>query len=101
MFKCEECGHLFEEGEAKIIIDKHGFPYGEGEKYSVCSRCGGLYEEVKPCKICGSYEEMQCGETFCDNCKIEVQKTFKQLMDKYFTVPQRELLNEIYDGEEL
>ena len=100
MFKCEECGHLFEEGEQKNVIDMHGFSHGEGEKYSVCPRCDGNYEEVKPCKICGSYEDVNDGE-FCDNCKIKVQKTFSQLMNEHFSVEERELLNILYEGEAL
>ena len=95
MFKCEECGHLFEEGEEKVIVE----PFGE--RYTVCPRCKGLYEEVKPCKICGSYEDMKSGEDYCEDCKSEVRKTFEGLLDKYFSVEQRALLNVIYEGEEL
>ena len=95
MFKCEECGHLFEEGEEKVIDE----PFGE--RYTVCPRCKGLYEEVKPCKICGSYEDMKPGEDYCEDCKLEVRKTFEGLLDKYFSVEQRALLNVIYEGEEL
>lgn len=101
MFKCEECGHLFEEGEQEIIIERHGFDYGDGEVFSYCPRCGGTYEEVKACKICGSYEDMKPGEDYCQDCKSEVRKTFEGLLDKYFSVEQRALLNVIYEGEEL
>lgn len=99
MFKCKDCGHLFEDGEQKVIVERHGFDYGDGEVFSYCPRCEGDYDEVEPCAICGSYEDVEDG--YCDNCRIQVQKTFSQLLNEHFSVEERELLNIIYDGEEL
>ena len=56
MYKCEECGHIFEDGEQVQWVEMHGFVYGNGEELSGCPICNGAYEEIKPCKICGSYD---------------------------------------------
>ena len=98
MYRCNECGHLFEEGEQATWMEMHGFTYGNGEEFSGCPICKGDYEEVEPCKICGSYENKKDGE-FCETCKIYVKKRFSNFVDHEFTKEERKLLNELYDGE--
>ena len=100
MFKCLECGNLFEEGEQAEWVEMHGFNYGNGEKWSGCPICKGDYEEIKPCKICGSYDH-DYDEEYCNACKKDVQKRFSAFIEKEFTKEERELLNELYDGEPL
>lgn len=48
MFKCLDCGHLFEDGEQARYTESHG------ESYDGCPLCGGAYEDTKPCTRCGS-----------------------------------------------
>jgi hypothetical protein len=98
MYKCESCGHLFEEGEEKRWTEMHGFEGGNGENWSGCPICGESYEEIEPCKICGSYDR-KAEEDFCEECKIDVQKRFQTFVKNEFTTEERELLNELYDGE--
>lgn len=91
MFKCEECGHIFECGEESVWIEPHG------EERDGCPICKGTYIEVAPCKICGRATE----EDYCDACKEEVRERFKRLVDENFDDEERVLLNELYDGEEI
>ena len=52
--KCLECGHIFEEGEQAIEVERH--PYGDttvNEKWAFCPVCGGDYQEAKCCECCG------------------------------------------------
>ena len=99
MYKCLACGNLFEEGEQAEWVEMHGFDYGNGEKWSGCPICKGGYEKVEPCRICGSYAEEMQGD-YCKECVVDVHKRFKDLMKK-FSEEERELLNDLYDGEPL
>ena len=101
MYKCKSCGHLFEEGEQKIIKENMGEFQGSFavKSYSGCPCCGGDYETKRPCKICGTYEFE--GNGYCNDCKADVKKRFSEFLDKEFTTDERELLNELYDGERL
>lgn len=93
MYKCEECGTLFEEGEQAEWVEMHGFTYGNGEHWSGCPHCKGSYSEIKPCKICGSYEH-EINEDFCKNCVIDIQKQFKTFISK-FSPEEKELIEEM------
>ena len=63
MFKCFECGHIFEHGEEQRIVEPHG------EEYLACPICGNAYEETVQCKKCGSHQfddELYSG--WCEEC---------------------------------
>ena len=98
MYKWQECGHLFEEGEQAEWTEMHGFSYGNGEEWQGCPICRGGYEEIKPCKICGSYDH-DYDEEYCNSCKKDVQRRFSNFIEEEFTEEERKLLNELYDGE--
>ena len=66
----------------------------------VCVDIKGNYEEVEPCKICGSYNH-DCDDEYCDICKKNVKQKFSEFVEKNFTKEERELLNELYDGERI
>lgn len=103
MFKCCDCGHLFEEGEQKRISETSEC-FGAIEKtyYEVCPICEGVYEIAKPCKICGGYDSMiDSDETFCEDCKTRVLREFKWAMNKLLSAEERELLNDLLEGQEL
>lgn len=38
MYKCNECGCVFE--DPKVVVETHGFKFPPYEKFSVCPRCG-------------------------------------------------------------
>lgn len=63
MFKCFECGHLFDRGEEKRYTEMHG------ESYLACPICGGAYEETVQCNICGSHHfEGELYNGLCIDC---------------------------------
>ena len=93
MYRCEDCGHLFEDGEQTYWTEPHG------EKLSGCPLCHGAYVSARPCKLCGSYSNED--EEYCDKCKEDVKKRFSEFVDKEFTKEERDLLNELYDGERI
>lgn len=94
MYKCKNCGHLFEDGEAKRWKEPHG------EDLVGCPICECDFEEIKPCVLCGSYDH-DIDTDYCEICKIYVKNRFKNLVEKNFTEEERELLNELYDGERI
>ena len=66
MFKCCECGHLFEEGEQARWTEEHG------EKWDGCPLCRGGYEEVHQCKECDEWHtEDELYEGWCEKCLRE------------------------------
>lgn len=67
MFKCFECGHLFERGEEKRYTEMHG------ESYLACPICGGSYEETEQCTRCGSHHhEDHLWNGLCIDCLGEL-----------------------------
>ena len=92
MLKCKECGHLFEDGEQARWTEAHG------EVWECCPLCKGGFEEIEPCKICGTYDH-ECQEEYCEACKKDVKNRFMTFIEKEFSKEERELLNELYDGE--
>lgn len=89
MYKCEECGLIFEKPR-KYIDDT-------GEKLLVCPDCIGDYEEIHQCE-CG--EIISIDEKMCKNCKKDTIVKFKGLL-KQFDEEQLEYINEYYEGEEI
>ena len=74
MFKCCECGHLFEEGEQAIWYENQGECHGRiaMEKFGGCPICKGDYEEVHQCKECGDWHtEDELYEGWCEKCLRE------------------------------
>ena len=93
MYRCLECGHLFEEGEQAEWTEMHGFNYGNGERFSGCPICKGDYEEIKPCKICGGYDN-ETNDGFCEECQKDIMKRFNQLIKDNFSEEEIEFLKE-------
>ena len=66
MYRCCECGHLFEEGEQAVWTEAHG------EKWSGCPICRGGYDEVIQCKECGDWHtDDELYEGWCEKCLRE------------------------------
>lgn len=92
MFRCEDCGHVFEEG--KKVSESHGFDNGPFEEWVVCPVCGGAFDEVKPCKICNSYDH-DFRDDYCEACIDSVKKQFKEVLDANFYSNAIDLLIEL------
>lgn len=74
MYKCTECGHLFEEGEQTIWYENQGECHGVTamERFSGCPVCKGSYEEVHQCKECGDWHtENELYDGLCEKCLRE------------------------------
>lgn len=90
MFKCFECGHLFESGEEKKYVEAHG------EEYLACPYCGGSYEETVQCKHCGSHQfEEDLYNGWCAECIGGMMTTFN--MKQY--LKDNNLEEDFYIGE--
>lgn len=69
MYRCENCGHLFEEGEQAVWEERHGLDTPPYEKWSGCPLCKCDYEEVHQCEKCGDWHsEDELTEGICDDC---------------------------------
>ena len=72
MYKCTECGNLFEEGEQATWEETHGLDSPPNEKWSGCPVCKGGYEEVYKCDSCGDWHsEDELYEGWCEDCLRE------------------------------
>lgn len=72
MFRCCECGHLFEDGEQAVWEETHGLDTPPYEKHSGCPLCKGDYEEVHQCKECGDWHtENELYDGWCEKCLRE------------------------------
>lgn len=98
MYRCLECGNLFEDGEEVVWEETHGLDSPPYEKWSGCPLCKGGYKTINPCKICGSYNH-DPAEDYCNQCKKDVKKRFADFIEEEFTEEERDLLNELYEGE--
>ena len=68
MFRCCECGNLFEEGEQAVWHENYGAEIG-GEMFDGCPVCKGGYEEVHQCKECGDWHtEDELYDGWCEDC---------------------------------
>lgn len=71
MFKCESCGHLFEDGEQAILESFLGECHGRQifERTYVCPLCRSNYDEAQQCQECGEwYTENELFSGLCENC---------------------------------
>lgn len=100
MFKCLDCGHLFEDGEQAKWEEDRGEYWGTRctETMSGCPICKSDYIEVKPCKVCGSYEH-DTDEEICVECRNSLIKRFQTVLHHEFFEEEIALLNEIYDDK--
>ena len=74
MYRCCDCGNLFEEGEQAVWYENQGECHGVTamERFSGCPLCHGDYEEVHQCKECGDWHsEDELYEGWCEKCLRE------------------------------
>lgn len=69
MYKCYDCGHIFEDGEQRVVKEDHGLPGGFYERFSQCPVCGGDYDEAHYCADCGKpFLEDELFSGRCEDC---------------------------------
>lgn len=96
MFKCLNCGHLFEEGEEKRWEEPIG-EYGDSivyEEYSGCPLCKENYIETEPCLICGAYFSDNDDYKICKECMEEYSKN----IDACYKAGKNNAYNEKING---
>lgn len=74
MFKCESCGHIFDEGEERITREYHTeIEGGFYENLASCPCCGSEdYEEARRCLNCGgAYLDDELFDGWCLECLTE------------------------------
>lgn len=72
MYRCENCGHLFEEGEQAVTYETHGFYQPPYEEIHSCPVCGGDFKEVRQCKECGEWHtDDELYDGWCEKCLRE------------------------------
>lgn len=74
MYRCCECGNLFEEGEQATLESFLGECHGRQifERTHVCPLCHSDYDEAYQCKECGCwYTEDELFSGLCENCVNE------------------------------
>ena len=74
MYRCLNCGNLFEEGEQATWYENQGECHGSIAmgRFDGCPLCRGDYEEVYQCKGCGDWhsEGVLC-DGWCEKCLRE------------------------------
>lgn len=77
---CRECGHIFDEGEAKFFRERHmevdGTP--DSEYFRLCPCCGsGEIEFAAYCEKCGGsfLEDSLIAGYYCKECAAEFLET--------------------------
>lgn len=74
MYRCCECGNLFEEGEQDVWYENQGECHGVTamERFSGCPVCHEDYEEVRQCKGCGEWHtDDELYDGWCEKCLLE------------------------------
>lgn len=83
MYRCDDCGELFEEDQ--IETQKDYFEYGEGtacDTRNVSPCCHESYSEAVPCLICGKCDFYRDYSGVCKSClEYGVRDFFMEYMD--------------------
>ena len=74
MYKCLDCGHIFDEGEEKTYKETHGDLMGPAEYWKGCPICGGAFEKTVRCENCGAefLPDELYADKWCDECLKEM-----------------------------
>ena len=79
MYKCEDCGYIFDEPREYSDMENE---YGcNGLTWSGCPKCAGNYEEVKKCDYCGKW--IPLNEFACDHCQQILQKRLREVLSQF------------------
>lgn len=94
-YKCDECGHIFEEGEQKTWEENIGECWGSPayERNCGCPICEGTFEQVYPCVCCGELI-VDSKSGYCDECVKKVSKKIKDFVDD-LSVGERVIFDDI------
>lgn len=81
VYRCLDCGHIFEEGEQAVWEERHGLETPPYEKLSGCPLCKSDYEEIYQCQKCDNWHTKdELYEGWCEECLCE-QITYDTFFD--------------------
>ena len=89
MYKCCDCGHIFEIPEIYYEDRSPACSFEGGsfiEEYNGCPICGGAFNEVQQCDLCNDYYvnlNKYINKSICDNCLKEIERVEKNESGKY------------------
>lgn len=101
MYRCTECGHLFDEPKHYFVDRNCDHPE---EMYS-CPYCNDgdtAYDEVKLCPLCEeNYVAIDShGHVdFCDKCKENIRKKYAKLITDNFREDDYDYIYDFSDGK--
>ena len=96
MFKCKDCGHLFEEGEQGVFRGGNGWDEPEYRE-EFCPVCKGEFEEAIICKCCDEWvfeEESTIG--ICEDCIKKYSQDFDFCEKAFSEMKESVELNKVY-----
>ena len=106
MYKCLECGNLFEEGEEATWSESRGDFWGSScsESVSCCPICKGEYEKTTKCKLCNSEKlKEELTSDICDDCveqySTNIDVVFKMAKGSEDSISINSFLYSVYDKE--
>ena len=96
MYKCIDCGHVFEDGDQAVWYENQGECHGVTamERFSGCPVCCGDYDEVHQCKKCGEWHIE--GELYDGWCKKCLRETINY--DTFFEYCEANINEQYLDG---
>ena len=93
MYKCLDCGHIFEEGEQARWSESRGEYWGApcSEEMSGCPLCKGDYEETVCCSVCnGNFLEEELNGGICESCVDEIKSQYRYNPQKCYELSKGE-----------
>lgn len=95
MYYCERCKKYIDEDEF-VEYEENGYTYKE-------CKCGGDLVRAETCKICGQpfVNGDSALDSYCDDCSKKTVEKFRKMMKENFNENEFEIINDIYDGEDL
>ena len=93
MYKCLDCGHIFEEGEQQTWRENRGEFCGSScsEEMEGCPLCCGEYEKTVHCISCGgNFLEEELRNGVCESCIEEIKNQYRYNPQKCYELSKDE-----------
>lgn len=82
MYKCLDCGLLFNEGEEVAWYERHGLDTPPYEKMCGCPKCMGAFEKTVQCSIClEDHLEDELTSGICESCLAEAASDYDTFVE--------------------
>lgn len=95
MYRCEECGEIFEEPRKYEERDV-------GYEALLCPYCDcDTIEEVRECKYCGEYKSYLDIDGYCNDCIGNTRRKFNLFLRSRFEEEELQILKTEFNVEEI